>query len=322
MDAFSCGALSASRFKRPVKNFVKSHMPKPSDEWRISAKAKAFPPRDLSDPRPQLSSPSPSSDKGERKNHQKTRRRTQVSETNYPGKGKKYQELCPFASSDRDTNFLSSRHQSRLSDLSRQPNTGAIPLQSYHPVAESVLPIPQTVKRRFICAVNYRICQLANLSTRCDDTVSSYMNKMITKVDLQMEAHSFDLSNTISTIRFLAVFQSACDTNHINKGATMWVLPFFVKTKLASGLNSCVPAATHIAPIGTFGQATEHIPHRICFWLYSEVVNNPLKNLSNDQAIAMMDSTILNHTQPASMSAVQYAGNLYAKTYKVADFYD
>lgn len=54
---------------------------------------------------------------------------------------------------------------------------------------------------------------------------------------------------------------------------------------------------------------------------YLVVFNLLLKKFANDQAIAEMDSEMLHCIQPAHMTSLQNAYDLYAKCCKVADVY-
>lgn len=70
----------------------------------------------------------PSSDKEKREKHCRTRRKAQVTKTDYFEKGQVNQYKSSIASSERDTNSLSSGHQCFSLDLRGQLEAGGIPL--------------------------------------------------------------------------------------------------------------------------------------------------------------------------------------------------
>lgn len=107
---------------------MSSHTEKTIKKWRIPAEAKALPPPKLSDPWPQPPSLPPSSDKDKRKKHRQARRKTQARKVDYLEKGQMHKDRYVYASFDRDTNHLTSKHQSLLPDLPRQPNADGVPI--------------------------------------------------------------------------------------------------------------------------------------------------------------------------------------------------
>lgn len=137
-----------------------------------------------------------------------------------------------------------------------------------------------------------------------------------------MKAHFIVPSDPISPSGFLATPRIACETNRIHEKAAMRVLPFFVKNALASPSNSCMSAATNTAPKVAFAQSAEPIKQKKLLLPYPVVDNYLLKNFATHQTVAKMNSTILRHTQPSSMSQTQNAVDLYVKSCKAADVYD
>lgn len=76
-----------------------------------------------------------------------------------------------------------------------------------------------------------------------------------------MKAHFTHLNNPFSNTGFLTPFKLAYNTNHIQEGAAIWVLPFFVEKALATMLNSILFTATHIAPsVSQLGQILGQAP--------------------------------------------------------------
>lgn len=82
MDTSTRRALSQPRLTRPVANFVRSHMERTVEAWRIPAKAKVVLPSKLSDPWPQLSFLLPSSNEEARKKHCRAPRTAQACNAN------------------------------------------------------------------------------------------------------------------------------------------------------------------------------------------------------------------------------------------------
>lgn len=63
-----------------------------------------------------------------------------------------------------------------------------------------------------------------------------------------MKVPSFDPRDSISTIRFLATFNLACNTNNIRENAAMWALPFFVKNAIKMTCNCSMSVDAHKTP--------------------------------------------------------------------------
>lgn len=139
------------------------------------------------------------------------------------------QDRCSSVSFDRDTNSLSLRHQSLLSDLFGQSDAGDIPLQPHLLVTKPPLPSRQTVKRHCVHAIDFQTYRPDNHSTHNYSTVSHFRTKILKKIESKVKAHFFDPSNPISIIGFVATLKLVCDTNRIHEGATMLILLLFVK---------------------------------------------------------------------------------------------
>lgn len=106
-------------------------------------------------------------------------------------------------------------------------------------------PILENFKRDYSLTVGHRAYRLANRSTCYDETMSSYIFKVVKEIKSKKKAHFFDPSNSISLIGFLAIFQMACDSNNSHGEAAMWVVPYFVKNVSAITLKSaCLPSLT------------------------------------------------------------------------------
>lgn len=114
----------------------------------------------------------------------------------------------------------------------------------------------------------------------------------------------------------------AYDTNRTFEGAGLWVLQNFVKNGLATTLNSRKSPTTHIASVVALVTTIKPTTQKKFLCSYPEVVNYVLKKFANDKAIAEIDCTILRFSQPTSMTPMQYADDLYAKSSKVADAYE
>lgn len=74
----------------------------------------------------------------------------------------------------------------------------------------------------------------------------------------------------------------------------MRVLPFFVKSALATRLGSRMSAAVHITSVVSPVNTTEQLVQKL-LRSYSEVFNYLLKKFPNNQAIAEMVSKILRY---------------------------
>lgn len=102
----------------------------------------------------------------------------------------------------------------------------------------------------------------------------------------------------------------------------MCVLTIFGWNFLTTTLNSRLFAATNIEPVVTLVDIVEPTTQQNLSCSYPKVVSYLLKKFSNDQKITKINSATLRCTQPADMTPIQYANDLYAKLCKVSDVYD
>lgn len=86
MGAFIWPGTSPLLSKRPVVNYVLSHMEQTAEKWCTPAKAEAVPPLELSDPWSEPPSLSTFSDQNECKKYSRARRNAQASKAKYLGK--------------------------------------------------------------------------------------------------------------------------------------------------------------------------------------------------------------------------------------------
>lgn len=230
-------------------------------------------------------------------------------------------ELLSSASFDQDTiSFASGRH-AFFPDPPRQPDVGGVPPYSHLSVANPALLILQAVERHYIPAADYRTYRLATRSTRYDDTVWCYITEIVKNVKSQTEAHLFSPSNPIANISFKATLKLACNTNYIHESAAIWVF-LLVKNALKSTLNIRLLAGTDTASAAALVRLTELLNEKTIPRSYPEAVNYFLKTLTNERAVAKLNSVILRFTQLASMTLMLYAGDLYPKSCEVADVYE
>lgn len=82
-------------------------------------------------------------------------------------------------------------------------------------------PVLQKAKKNYVTELDYRTYRLANKSSKLDETVSSYIDKLVKTVKRQMMAHLFEPMDTISIFGFLATSKLACDWNGIHERAAM-----------------------------------------------------------------------------------------------------
>lgn len=101
----------------------------------------------------------------------------------------------------------------------------------------------------------------------------------------------------------------------------MRVLLFFVKVTLATYMISCMSAPSNIAPDVTFAPSVESLRRRELLRSYFEIIIHSIKRFAHDHAISEMDCAVLRYTQTASMTAMQYAYGLHAKSCQAMDVY-
>lgn len=81
-------------------------------------------------------------------------------------------------------------------------------------------------------------------------------------------------------------------------------------------------AFIHNAPEVSSVNTIEPMTEKKLLWPNSEIASYLFKKLSDEQAIAKINSAILRSTQPASMSPIQYEQDMYVTSCKVAGAYD
>lgn len=95
----------------------------------------------------------------------------------------------------------------------------------------------QTVKKHYTQSVDYRTYKFANLSPKCEDTLSTYIAKLVKKAKYYKKENFFDPRDLIPTVSFLVAFKLASDTNNIHAETAMWVLPHIANDTLANTLD-------------------------------------------------------------------------------------
>lgn len=111
--------------------------------------------------------------------------------------------------------------------------------------------------------------------------MSSYISKMVKKVNSRMKANFFDPSDSVFIVGFIATFKLVGDTSRIHEGAAMRVLPFIVKNALATTLNSRMVTATHIAFVVASVNTVKPTTQQKLLRSYAEIVNYLLKKLTS-----------------------------------------
>lgn len=79
--------------------------------------------------------------------------------------------------------------------------------------------------------------------------VSSYIGKLVKKIEWQMKAYFFIPKKPISTISVLAIFKIACATNRIGESAGKWVLAQFIYEKPDEELKNFVQFGDSLAAL-------------------------------------------------------------------------
>lgn len=187
MDAIIQRTLNAPSFTPPVPIFMKFHKENAAIPRRVQANLKAVLPLKLSEPWPQPSSLSPPSGEEVCRKHRRACHLAQASWASYLEKDRKHQDPYSSDSFDRYTSFLSTGLQPLLPYLFGQPSSAGVSLHYRLPISRPAWQIPQIVKRHYVRAVDYQTYPLASHLTRYDDTVMSYINKMVEKDKSQMK---------------------------------------------------------------------------------------------------------------------------------------
>lgn len=99
-------------------------------------------------------------------------------------------------------------------------------------------------------------------------------------------------------------------------------LHLFVKNALETTLSCRMSVAAHNTPVVASKNTAEPLIQKKLQWTYPEVINYLQVKFANYQAIAVMDSDISRYIQPAHITPMHNANDLYAEACKVADVYD
>lgn len=70
--------------------------------------------------------------------------------------------------------------------------------------------------------------------TRSDNDVEYKLNKMATKIAVQVNDEIFNGKNTVSVIVFIQEFKAACNVSNIHEGAVIWLLKYYLNGSLES----------------------------------------------------------------------------------------
>lgn len=108
---------------------------------------------------------------------------------------------------------------------------------------------------------------------------------MVKKFKWQMKEYFFDPKYPICINGFLATFQLAFDTNRIQEGAAMWLLPDYVNETVANELNNLICATDKHSFIAASVRNVD-IQSRKLLRSYPIVVSYLLKKLATDRALA------------------------------------
>lgn len=114
-------------------------------------------------------------------------------------------------------------------------------------------------------------------------------------------------------------FNFACDTNNVREEAAMLTLPHYVEQMFAIVLNSYMCAEHRTIPLATSVRDEE-----TCHGHYWDFIRNRLLSVeeaAGDQAAAEYDSTILRYMQLINLTSQQFADDLIASPWKVADIF-
>lgn len=158
--------------------------------------------------------------------------------------------------------------------------------------------ILQTVKRHYICAVEYPTYWLTICGARYDDTVFGYITKMVEKVNMKAKAPLLSPSNLVCKNSLSESFRLAWHKNYVHEEANLRVLLFSAKNKLASILNTCMSAVTSTAPAADFADSAVLLGKKNLLMSYFDVVSYLFKKFANSQTVANMDSAILRYPNP------------------------
>lgn len=106
------------------------------------------------------------------------------------------------------------------------------------------LPVHRSAKLRYVRAVDCRTYRLNKSLASYEVYSSHHILKIFDKLCFYLKAHSFDLADLISVLRFLTAFKLACDVSRIYKVATIWAMPYFVVHHITSSLSNRMDKVT------------------------------------------------------------------------------
>lgn len=146
---------------------------------------------------------------------------------------------------------------------------------------EVTLPVFQTIKMHYTAAVDFRTYRLARHSHHFDDTVSSYVTKLVNMVRLQMKAQFFDPKDPNSNIEFYGNIQAPVWYKQNLQEEAMCVLHHCVKKTLASTLNSRACAQDRLTLLSA-SLRNKQSRSRKLLRSYPKVFNYPMKKYTTD----------------------------------------
>lgn len=99
----------------------------------------------------------------------------------------------------------------------------------------------------------------------------------------------------------MATFKLACDTSCNHDGATLWVLPSYVKETFTNALKRRMCAEERSSPLAASVRNEEKRP-RILLQSHPSVISFHLKRYATDLAAAEYNATILRYVHPSNMA--------------------
>lgn len=94
--------------------------------------------------------------------------------------------------------------------------------------------------KRFGDSLDYHSYDLADKSSKYVERVAKSVAKWAKQLQVQGKTNILELFNPVLITGVLSTFKLVCDTNGIQKGSAMWLLPFFMEKTVAAALNPII----------------------------------------------------------------------------------
>lgn len=99
------------------------------------------------------------------------------------------------------------------------------------------LKVLHVTNTQFQSVVTYNSYRLVDRMQTCNEMMIAKTGKYVKRLETLMKAYKIDGKITITVMKFLAQFKCPCDFNAVSEGMALWIMPNFIKKRLASSMT-------------------------------------------------------------------------------------